>query len=150
MAVAHVVIVDDNPDFVLLMGRLVRHLGYEATCLTSGTSAMKHLAEQVPDLIILDLMMPDMDGLDVLQAVRKDSRLKEVPVVIFSALSDPKLHQKASTMGATDWWLKAGVDFASISQRIAQYLGSPDLMVNGSRSNRSVTKLASDDTSDPH
>lgn len=150
MAVPHVVIVDDNPDFVLLMGRLVRHLGYEATCLTSGSTALKYLAEHVPELIILDLMMPDIDGLDVLEVVREDHRLKQVPLVIFSAVSDPKLRQKAAELGATDWWVKAGVDFTSVARFIVQYLGAPDLVGNHSESHGPIADLKIDDTNDPH
>lgn len=146
MAAAHIVIVDDNVDFCRLMGRLVNRLGYEATCLTSGELAMRHFAQQVPDLIILDLMMPDMDGFDVLQAVRKDPRLRDVPLIIFSALSDQKLRQQAARLGATDWWVKAGVDFSSIAQRIAPYFASTDLVVNPMDSHAAMT----DDTSDPH
>lgn len=147
MSVARVVIVDDNADFCHLMGRLIRHLGYDATCLTSGVQLMQHLTDQMPELVILDLMMPDMDGLDVLSAIRKDDKLQELPVVIFSALSDQKLQRKAAAMGATEWWLKAGVDFTSIAQRLGQYLGSPDVMINhgGTRG-----ALMHDDTTDPH
>jgi len=150
MEVARVVIVDDNVDFCRLMARLVKHLGYEAICLTSGSAALKYLAEHVPELIILDLMMPDIDGLDVLEVVREDHRLKQIPVVIFSAVSDPKLRQKAAELGATDWWVKAGVDFTSVARLIVQYLGAPDLVGNHTESHGPIANLKIDDTSDPH
>ncbi|HEX5242259.1 MAG TPA: response regulator [Tepidisphaeraceae bacterium] len=147
MEVARVVIVDDNVDFCRLMGRLVNHLGYEATCLTSGSSAIKYLALHVPELIILDLMMPDIDGLDVLEVVREDQKLKHVPLVIFSAVSDLKLRQRATELGATDWWVKAGVDFTLVARRIVQYLGAPDLLGNEAQSHGPIADLKSDDTS---
>lgn len=150
MEVARVVIVDDNVDFCRLMARLVNHLGYGAICLTSGSSALKYLAEHVPELIILDLMMPDIDGLDVLEVVREDHRLKQVPVVIFSAVSDPKLRQRGAELGATDWWVKAGVDFTSVARCIVQYLGAPDLAGNHTKSHGPIADLRSDDTSDLH
>lgn len=150
MEVARVVIVDDNVDFCRLMARLVNHLGYGAICLTSGSSALKFLAEHVPELIILDLMMPDIDGLDVLELVREDHRLKQVPVVIFSAVSDPKLRQRGAELGATDWWVKAGVDFTSVARCIVQYLGAPDLAGSHTESHGPIADLKSDDTSDLH
>ena len=150
MEVARVVIVDDNVDFCRLMGQLVKHLGYEATCLTSGSSAIRYLAEHVPELIILDLMMPDIDGLDVLEVVREDRKLKQVPLVIFSAVSDLKLQQRAAELGATDWWVKAGVDFTSVARRIVQYLGAPNLASNPNQSHAPIADLKIDDTSDPN
>ena len=124
MSTARVLIVDDNEDFSRLLGRLIGRLGYEATSLASGEAALTYLAANVPDLMIPDVMMPKLDGLDVLAAVRADARLKAMPVIMFSALADPALRQRALAAGATDWWLKAAVDFTAMGQRLAPYLRS--------------------------
>jgi chemosensory pili system protein ChpA (sensor histidine kinase/response regulator) len=122
MANASVLIVDDNVDFCHLLGRLIQRQGFGATCITSGEDALTYLAAHVPELMILDVMMPKMDGLEVLTAVRADARLKAMPVVMFSALADPALRQRALAAGANDWWLKAAIDFSAISQRLAPYV----------------------------
>jgi CheY-like chemotaxis protein len=134
MAVPRIVVVDDNPDFAHLLSRLVQHIGYDCVCFTGGADLLKHLMTDVPDLVILDLMMPGMDGLDVLGTIRADARLRDVPVVMFSALADPVVRQRALNAGATDWWLKAAVDFSSFSKQLAPYLSGRDPQRQSKRS----------------
>lgn len=95
-----VLVVDDDQDF----GRLVRELlvrnGYTVTVVASGKACLETARLERPDLILLDIMMPGMDGYDVCQELRKDEGLHKVPIVILTALEDPKLNQKAFAAGA--------------------------------------------------
>src|SRR3569832_1501186 len=111
MCNACVLIVDDQADFCRLLARVVQKAGYEAICLTSGPAALDYLKEHTPNLIILDMMMPGMDGLDVLSAIRGDARVRQEPVVMFSAVADPAFQRRAIETGANDWWLKANIDY---------------------------------------
>jgi two-component system cell cycle response regulator len=72
--------------------------------------------------VILYLMMPGIDGLEVLQRMRHNPQTAQVPVVMFSALDDPHFLHKAMFFGANDYWVKASVDFHTLGQRLEKYL----------------------------
>jgi CheY-like chemotaxis protein len=131
---ANVLIVDDNADFGKMLVRLVQRLGYSASCLASGPETLAYLQTHQPDLIILDLMMPDMDGLDVLRQVRADPRHCNMPVIMFSAIVDMDIRKRAISAGATDWWVKAAVDYSHLADKLAPYLA-----VNPAKNSASVS-----------
>jgi len=78
-------VVDDEPDVVALLQTILRAEGFEVDVDTDGRSALAHLLAEPPDLLVLDLMMPDLDGFELLKLLRMDSRGADVPVVILSA-----------------------------------------------------------------
>ena len=117
-----VLIVDDDAGTGRLLALLVRHHGHHADYVDNGFKALDYLAAQHTDLVILDVMMPEIDGLEVLQRVRKNPQTANVPVVMFSALSDPQFTQRAKDIGANDYWVKASLDFQSLGNRLAVFL----------------------------
>lgn len=117
-----VLIVDDDAGAARLLAMLVRHLGCNASFVESGGAALSYLANHRPDLVILDLMMPGIDGLEVLRRMRHDPQTEKVPVVMFSALDDPHFLHKAMFFGANDYWVKASVDFHSLGERLEKFL----------------------------
>ncbi|HEY8747578.1 MAG TPA: response regulator [Tepidisphaeraceae bacterium] len=117
-----VLIVDDDIGTGRLLALLVRHLGYEAAHVDSGGKALDYLTRHQPDLVILDVMMPGIDGLEVLSRMRKNPTTAEVPVVMFSALADPQFSQTAMLRGANDYWVKASIDFRNLGERLQPYL----------------------------
>jgi signal transduction histidine kinase/CheY-like chemotaxis protein len=82
-----ILVVDDNPDMVRLLDHLIRSFGrrYQVLQATSGEEALQIMSEQVPDVVLLDLIMPGMSGIAVLTAMRARETLREVPVVAISA-----------------------------------------------------------------
>ena len=121
-----VLIVDDDPGCGRVLALLVRHLGHEAAYVTSGYKALEFVASHCPDLIILDVMMPGMDGLEVLRRIRQDPRTSGLPVVMFSALADPQFRQSARNQGASDYWVKASLNFEDLEERLNPYLAPRD------------------------
>jgi CheY-like chemotaxis protein len=99
---------------------LLKLVGHKAECASSGQDALDYLQKTVPDLIVLDVMMPGMDGPEVLRAVRQRPQTKGVPVVMYSALSDPGLRADLLALGASDYWVKASVDPETVERRIAE------------------------------
>jgi CheY-like chemotaxis protein len=122
---ANVLIVDDHPDTCRAMAMLVRRLGHHAVCRNSGRDALDYLASEPPNLVLLDLMMPEMDGLEVLRQIRADTRMDGVRVVLFSAVENPALRLQATQAGASDYWLKAQLDAEQIKSRLMGYLNDP-------------------------
>src|ERR1700761_4236012 len=120
-----ILIVDDNLDLCRPMASLLKHMGYNSRYATGGADALKAIDEGIPDLVILDVMMPDMDGLEVLRRIKADTRTEKLPVVMFSAVADPEFRAHALSKGATDYWVKAGIDFSDLRGRITKLLVTP-------------------------
>src|SRR5687768_12285488 len=119
---ATVLIVDDHLDTCRPLARLLRHLGHNGICLGSGEEALDYLKGPLPDLMLLDIMMPGVDGMEVLRQIRCDPRTATLPVVMFSAVSDPQYRAHALAKGANDYWLKAGFDFDELKRRIDSFV----------------------------
>lgn len=80
-----VMVVDDEPDIVELLLLMLDDPDYEVITASGGNDCLEKLEQVVPDLILLDLIMPDLDGWEVLNVIRRDERLKSIPVVILTA-----------------------------------------------------------------
>ncbi|MCL5781913.1 MAG: response regulator [Patescibacteria group bacterium] len=91
--------------------------GFQLFHAKNGDEAMAELKNVIPDIIVLDLMLPGMSGFDILQMVRQDGRLKNVPVMILSNLSKPSDIEKAKIMGVQKFLVKAAV---SLDQIVAE------------------------------
>lgn len=117
-----ILIVDDDLGTGRLLAMLIRQLGHQAEFVESGGKALEYLSHHRPDLVILDVMMPGIDGLEVLRRMRADPGTADLPVVMFSALSDPQFRQLARDKGANDYWVKASFDFRSLEQRLANLI----------------------------
>lgn len=126
----NVLIVDDDMGCGRLLALLIRHMGHGAEHVDSGCKALEYLASRRPDLVILDVMMPEIDGVEVLRRMRKDPKTASVPVVMFSALNDPQFRQKVRDWGANDYWIKASLDFRGLEQRLASYMPQDKLQVS--------------------
>jgi CheY-like chemotaxis protein len=121
-----ILIVDDNIDAARPLARLLRHVGHSGVVLGSGEAALCYLRdEDIPDLMLLDVMMPGMDGMEVLRLVRGDPRTAGLPVVLFSAVSDPQFREHAIGKGANDFWVKASLDYDQLQRRIDAIVPPP-------------------------
>jgi len=78
-------VVDDNPDIVTIVKTILEVKGYGVQSAFSGQEVFNLLSEQKPDLIILDIMMPQMDGLEVLTRLKEDSGTATIPVILLTA-----------------------------------------------------------------
>lgn len=97
-------IIDDSTVNNIILQNLLEDIGYEVHTALNGEDALKIIEEISPDLILLDLMMPEVSGFDLLERFRKDQI--NIPVVIVSAFSDNEYKKKAKELGARDYLLK--------------------------------------------
>lgn len=124
---AKVLLVDDQAEYCRPLVRLFQLAGHDARSVQDGVEALKYLGvADTPDVVLLDIMMPDMDGLEVLRQVRNHPRMSTVPVVMFTAVSDPVLERHALEKGANDYLVKGRYDFGELSDRLSQFLGDRD------------------------
>ena len=105
-----------------MMARLVKHFGHESVCRTGGQEALDYVRASPVDLLILDVMMPGMDGMQVLRHLRADPQTASLPVVMFSAVADRNFIDDALRKGATDYWIKASFDFKMLKERLEQLI----------------------------
>jgi DNA-binding response OmpR family regulator len=101
-----ILIVDDDPQATTLLTMLLTPRGYETISVNESSSAVKVAIESAPDLIILDLMMPEPDGFKVCRMLRADSRFIFTPILIITALDDTDSRIVAYGAGADDYIIK--------------------------------------------
>jgi CheY-like chemotaxis protein len=101
-----VLVVDDEPDVLLLCRVNLEFEGYEVVEASDGEQAMERLREQPFDVVLLDVMMPKMDGWQVLEAVKADDDLKDLPVVMLTAKVQDQDQIRGWSQGAADYITK--------------------------------------------
>lgn len=101
-----VLIVDDVPTNVMLVQAILKKEGYTLLTTYSGAKALSIAQEKHPNLILLDIMMPEMDGYEVLQHLKSNPDTNDIPVIIMSALSDMQSIVKGYQLGATEYVTK--------------------------------------------
>ncbi|MBM3124463.1 MAG: response regulator [Chloroflexi bacterium] len=98
-----ILIVDDDPLNVDFLDQEIRDLGYATLAAGNGQEALEKVREETPDLILLDIMMPVLDGFAVLSSLKADPDLREIPVIVISAAADLKNVVKGIDLGAEDY-----------------------------------------------
>lgn len=101
-----VYVVDDNKITVKLMRRYLEVNGYEVGEAYDGVECLEKVKEKIPDVIVLDVMMPRLDGYETVKRLKSDSKTKDIPVVIVTALNDVSNQLKAVDSGADDFLSK--------------------------------------------
>lgn len=102
----HILLVDDDPTNLFLLEELLLSEGYFPVLAESGIEALAIAAKSIPDLILLDVMMPEMDGFEVCRRLREDARLQAVPVVFLTALDDDDSRLRGLEMMGDDYLTK--------------------------------------------
>lgn len=115
-----VLLVDDTEFYLKSYKMRLGAQGYVVTTASNGLEAIKALATDKPDVVILDLMMPMMDGFKVLQTIRADANLSQIPVVVLSARGNKEEIDKALAAGATDFLVKATITPDKVLEKIKQ------------------------------
>jgi two-component system, sensor histidine kinase and response regulator len=101
-----ILIVDDQPTNLEIICETLGNVGLEVAIATSGERALQQIAREQPDLILLDIIMPGMDGFETFQRLKADSLTCDVPVIFMTALADTENKVKALELGAVDYVTK--------------------------------------------
>lgn len=116
-----VLVVDDITTNITLIKALLRGKNYEVLVAQSGTQALEIAQQQHPDLILLDIMMPIMDGYEVLARLRSDEKTKDIRIVILSALANESDIKNAMELGA-DAYLTKPVIAQKLYETLEKYI----------------------------
>jgi serine phosphatase RsbU (regulator of sigma subunit) len=104
--VSRLLVVDDNPGNRDMLSRRLRHDGYTVETAENGRNALEVIQSQPVDLVLLDVMMPEMNGYEVLDRLKADSSLRDIPVIMISALDEIESVVRCIEMGAEDYLAK--------------------------------------------
>lgn len=96
--------------------------GFEVISATDGETGIELIKKEKPDLLLLDLVLPRIDGFEVLKRIKKDSKVKDVPVLILSNLGQDENIERGMKLGAVDYFVKASTDLATIAEKINNIL----------------------------
>ncbi len=103
---ALILIVDDNPKNIQLIGALLDKASYRLSIADSGIKALNISVLEPPDLILLDIMMPEMNGFETLGRLKADPKTRDIPVIFLSALTDTVNKVEGFRLGAVDYITK--------------------------------------------
>jgi len=106
MTVKHILVVDDEEDILELVSYNLIREGFRVSCAESGEAAIKAVAEDRPDLVVLDLMLPGLSGLEVAQSLKKDRNSDQLPIIMLTARGDEADVVVGLEMGADDYVTK--------------------------------------------
>ena len=101
-----ILLVDDEPLNIDYLEQELEEKGFELLSASNGQEALDAIRESLPDLVLLDIMMPGIDGWETLTRLKRDAATAGIPVVIFTAREHARGHQKSSEMGAADYFRK--------------------------------------------
>lgn len=118
-----IVIVEDEPDTAEMLADMMHLNGFEVKKSFGGTHALQLIMREGPDAVLLDVMMPDLSGLEVLRFMRRDPRLEHIPVIVVSARTLPSEIQSGLEAGAT-FYLTKPVGYHELKKAVDEVLQS--------------------------
>ena len=118
-----ILIVEDEGIIIDLLQKKLEKEGYDVEMARDGEEGLKKIKEIWPELILLDLEMPKMSGLRVLEEINKSPALKRIPVIVMSEAGDPFELKRARELGAKDWIIKIEFDLPQIINKVIQQIG---------------------------
>jgi len=101
-----ILIVDDNPQNLQLLGSIIYEQGYNVSISSSGAHALKSIDQHAPDLILLDIQMPEMDGFEVCKTLKSNPLTKDIPIIFLTAVTDSEKIMHGFELGAVDYVTK--------------------------------------------
>ena len=127
-----VIVVEDEPDAAELFAEMMRVSGFRVLKTFSSTPAIKMIANELPEVVILDIMMPDVSGLEVLRFMRREPKLKNTPVIVVSARSMPSDIREGLAAGATVYLTKpvGYLDLKKAVDQVLQEQAADDSLMN--------------------
>jgi len=107
---ARVLVVDDEPDVLEVMRKVIDKHGYDTVAAVSGEEALEKIGEVKPDAVVLDIMMPGLDGWEVSKRIRESEETGDLPIIMLSVLSEKKDRETSFDYAGADWHVSTPFD----------------------------------------
>jgi len=118
-----ILLADDDPYISRAYSFALGKAGFEVIKAVNGKEVLAQAIATTPDLILLDQIMPEMDGFETLQALKSDPRLAQIPVILFTNLEQPSDVEKGRELGAVDYVVKAEVTMKEVVEKAKHFTG---------------------------
>jgi len=117
-----ILFIEDESALQKSLGDLLREKGFEVISAVDGETGLRLAKESLPDLILLDLILPRLHGLELLKKLKEDEKTKNIPVIILTNLENIKDIEKAIELGATTYLVKANYNLEEIAEKVRKTL----------------------------
>jgi len=118
-----ILLIEDEEIMIDLLQKKLINEGYETSVARDGEKGLKAVKKIKPDLILLDIIMPKMGGLEVMEEIAKDKELKKIPIIVVSNSGQPVELDRAQKLGAKDWLIKTEFDPQEVIDKVVRLIG---------------------------
>jgi len=113
-----IVLIEDNGDLQKVYAEGLQLRGLQVSVAADYNAAIALVKETDPDVILLDLLMPKVNGMDVLRTLKATDHLKDIPVIVLTNIDDPYFQKQATELGAIDFYIKSDITLDMLAQEI--------------------------------
>jgi len=117
-----IVFIEDERTLQKMLGEALEAAGFSVASANDGETGIALVLQEMPDLVLLDLILPKMDGFSVLQTLKGDEKTKDIPVMVLTNLEAAEDVEKVITLGATTYLVKANYDLPDIVAKVKEVL----------------------------
>ena len=117
-----ILLIEDEELIIRLLSKKLAAIGYDVSLAMNGEEGLEKIKQIVPDLILLDIVMPRMGGFEVMAEMKKDENIADIPVIIISNSGQPLELERAKDLGAVDWLVKTEFDPKEVAEKIQKYI----------------------------
>lgn len=117
-----ILIIEDDKFLAKMLGRMLESHNYDIMHAINGKEGLVKASSSGVDLILLDIMLPDIDGFDLLETIKSNDNTKKIPVIIMSNLGQPEDRQQGRALGAVDYLVKSDLSLDEVVGKIRKYL----------------------------
>lgn len=117
-----ILIVEDDKFLGKMLSKMLEGSSYYISIASSGKEALTKAVSENPDLILLDIMLPDLDGFDILQSLKNNEATNKIPVVILSNLGQPEDVEQGRKLGVIDYIVKSDFSLDDVVKKVGKYL----------------------------
>ena len=117
-----ILLIEDDPFLSSLLGNRLKKEGFDLLAVKSGNEVVKTLKNSAIDLVLLDIILPDKSGFEVLEDIKSDPQVAKTPVIIISNLGQDKDIEKAKDLGIVDYVVKSKISIDDLVKKIKDFL----------------------------
>lgn len=119
-----ILILEDEEILLHLLKKKLTQKGYQVLIARDGEEGSKLIREVIPDLILLDLLLPKKRGFEIMEELAKEEKLKEIPVIVISNSGEREELERAKNLGAKDWLIKTEFDPQRVIEKVVKQIGN--------------------------
>ena len=118
-----ILLIEDEEILINLLEKKLTQEGYKVFLARDGEEGLETMKREMPNLVLLDILMPKMGGLEVMEEMQKDEELKKIPVIIISNSGQPVEIDRIQKLGAKDWLIKTEFDPQEVIEKVKKQIG---------------------------